>query len=95
MPSLVTATVLFVGSIAATLAAIPAASRPLMVAQAMVPPTGMMDAQHPMPLNERYLKRFPQPARVGDLIGLPVLDLNSSTTGRNVSGRSSALLSVR
>jgi hypothetical protein len=42
------------------------------LAQAMVPPTGMMDAQHPMPTNERYLKRLPQPARVGDLIGLPV-----------------------
>src|SRR5271157_232391 len=52
-----------------------------MLAQAMVPPTGMMDTQHPMPMNERYLKRFPQPARVGDLIGLPVLDLNSSTLG--------------
>src|SRR5580700_555892 len=50
-------------------------------AQAMVPPTGMMDAQQLMPMNERYLKRFPQPARVGDLIGLPVLDLNSSTLG--------------
>jgi hypothetical protein len=81
MPSLVTATVLFVGLIVAALAAIPATSRPLMVAQAMVPPTGMMDAQHPTPPNERYLKRFPQPARVGDLIGLPVLDLNSSTLG--------------
>ena len=34
----------------------------------------MMDAQHPMPMNERMLKRFPQPVRVGDLIGLPVLD---------------------
>ena len=51
------------------------------LAQAMVPRTGMMDAQHPMPMNERYLKRFPQPVRVGDLIGLPVLDLNSSTVG--------------
>jgi PRC-barrel domain len=51
------------------------------LAQAMLPRTGMMDAQHPMPMNERYLKRFPQPARVGDLIGLPVLDLNSSTIG--------------
>jgi hypothetical protein len=50
-------------------------------AQAMIPPTGMMDAQHPMPIKERYLKRFPQPARVGDLIGLPVLDLNSTTLG--------------
>jgi PRC-barrel domain protein len=34
-----------------------------------------------MPMKERYLKRFPQPARVGDLIGMPVLDLNSKTLG--------------
>ena len=81
MPSSVTATALYVGLIAAALAAIPAASRPLVVAQAVVPPTGMMDAQHPVPLNGRYQKRFPQPARVGDLIGLPVLDLSSSTLG--------------
>jgi hypothetical protein len=47
----------------------------------MMPPTGMMDAQHPMPMNERYGKRFPQPALVGDLVGLPVLDRNSSTLG--------------
>jgi hypothetical protein len=81
MPSSVTVTALLVGLIAAAPATIPAASRPLVMAQAMVPPTGMMDAQHPMPLTERYLKRFPQPARVGDLIGLPVLDLSSSTLG--------------
>jgi hypothetical protein len=53
----------------------------LMLAQAMVPPTGMMDAEHPMPMNERYIKRFPQPVRVGDLINLPVLDLDASTLG--------------
>jgi hypothetical protein len=53
----------------------------VVLAQAMVPPTGMMDTQHPMPMNERYLKRFPQDTRVGDLIGLPVLDLSSSTLG--------------
>jgi hypothetical protein len=53
----------------------------IVLAQATVPPTGMMDSQHPMPMNERYLKRFPQPARVGDLVGLSVLDLNSSTLG--------------
>ena len=58
------------------------ARSPLIVlAQATVPPTGMMDSQHPMPMNERYLNRFPQPARVGDLVGLPVLDLKSSTLG--------------
>ncbi|HEY2527602.1 MAG TPA: PRC-barrel domain-containing protein [Xanthobacteraceae bacterium] len=56
-------------------------NRSVVLAQAMVPPSGMMDAQRPMPMNERYRKRFPQPARVGDLIGLPVLDLNSSTLG--------------
>ncbi len=55
---------------------------PLVVlAQAMIPRTGMMDAQNAMPMKERYLKRFPQPARVGDLIGLPVIDLNSRTLG--------------
>ncbi len=32
-------------------------------------------------MNEHYLKRFPQPARVGDLIDLPVLDLDSSSLG--------------
>jgi hypothetical protein len=63
-------------------AASAAASGPLLVlAQAMVPPTGMMDAQHPMSMNERMLKRFPQPVRVGDLIGLPVLNENASTLG--------------
>jgi PRC-barrel domain len=40
-----------------------------------------MDAEHPMPMNERMLKRFPQPVRVGDLIGLPVLNENASTLG--------------
>ena len=59
----------------------PLGSRFVVLVQAMIPRTGMMDAQHPMPMNERYLKRFPQPARVGDLIGLPVLDLNTKTLG--------------
>jgi hypothetical protein len=49
----------------------------MVLAQAMEP--RMMDAQNPMPMEERYLKRFPQPARVSDLIGLPVLDLYSKT----------------
>jgi hypothetical protein len=52
----------------------------LMLAQAMVPRTGMMDAEHPMPMKERMLKRFPQPVRVGDIIGLPVLDMRTSST---------------
>jgi PRC-barrel domain len=70
------------GAIGLTLAAMLAAANPAAVrAQAMIPPTGMMDAQHPMPMNERYLKRFPQPVRVGDLVGLPVLDDQMSTLG--------------
>src|SRR5215469_2523310 len=60
---------------------VPASSGPVVVAQAMIPRTGMMDAQHPMPMKERYLKRFPQSVRVGDLIGMPVLDLYSKTLG--------------
>src|SRR5215470_14429031 len=59
----------------------PAGGRLIVLAQAMVPRTGMMDAQNPMPMKERYLKRFPQPARVGDLIRMPVLDLDSKTLG--------------
>lgn len=53
----------------------------LVVAQAMVPPTGMEDAGHPMPMVDRMARRFPQPVRVGDLVGLPVLDSNASTIG--------------
>jgi hypothetical protein len=26
--------------------------------------------RNPMPMKERYLKRFPQPARIGDLVGM-------------------------
>ena len=60
---------------------VPAGSRLIVVAQAMIPRTGMMDAQNSMPMKERYLKRFPQPARIGKLIGMPVLDLYSKTLG--------------
>jgi hypothetical protein len=65
------------------LASTPAETSALpMLAQAMVPPTGTMDTEHPMPMNERMLKRFPQPVRVGDLIGLPMLNESASTLGR-------------
>ncbi len=71
------------GCAAGSLAAAPtaAANGPYVLAQAMVPPTGMIDANKPMPMEERYLARYPQPARVGFLIGLPVLDLHASTIG--------------
>lgn len=68
-------------------AAPPAAfGRTFRVAQAMIPPTGMgpedkaMAAQD-MAEAERMRRRFPQPVRVGDLIGLPVLDNNARTLG--------------
>ena len=54
----------------------------MIFAQAMVPPTGMEDDKKPMPMNQRMLRRFPQPVRVGDLIGLPVLDDSERTLGR-------------
>jgi hypothetical protein len=50
-------------------------------AQAMVPPTGMEDDKKPMTPGQRMQARFPQNVRVGDLIGLPVLDDRSSTLG--------------
>jgi hypothetical protein len=96
MRSSVTATALFVGLIAAANATMPAARPPLVLAQvvlaqvvlaqvvlaqAMVPPTGMDDANKPMPMVERMNRRFPQPVRVGDLIGLPMLDDRASTLG--------------
>ncbi len=56
------------------------------VAQATVPPTGMGSedkamAAEGMPAAERMRRRFPQPARVGSLIGLPVIDENARTLG--------------
>jgi hypothetical protein len=54
---------------------------PVITAQAMIPPTGMDDAAKPMPMQTRMQMRFPQPARVGDLVGLPVLDDQAATLG--------------
>ena len=51
------------------------------LAQAMVPPTGMSDGDQAMAQEERMRRRFPQPVRVGFLVGLPVLDDNSKTIG--------------
>jgi hypothetical protein len=68
--------------------AVPPASarQPFVLAQAMVPPTGMgaedkaMAARH-MAEAERMQRRFPQPVRVGDVIGIPVLDDDGRTLG--------------
>jgi hypothetical protein len=55
-------------------------AEPMRLAQAphdMVPQTPM-----PSAAEARMQMRFPQPVRVGDLIGLPVLDDEDSTLGR-------------
>ena len=76
-----TATALIAGLMLPADATTPVSNPPIVVAQAMVPPTGMDDANKPMPMVDRMNRRFPQPVRVGDLIGLPVLDDRSSTLG--------------
>jgi hypothetical protein len=59
-------------------------SSPIVVAQAMIPRDGMMDAQNPMPMKERYLRRFPQPARACEnLWCLTTVDRASSTKGED------------
>jgi hypothetical protein len=52
-----------------------------LVAQATVAPTGMENEKRPMTAEQRMQARFPQPVRVGDLIGLPVLDESACTLG--------------
>jgi hypothetical protein len=80
------ATACAIGLSVATCAAqsFPAPDRAIVVAQAMIPPTGMDNsamAEKDMAAAERMGRRFPQPVRVGDLIGLPLLDENSRTIG--------------
>jgi hypothetical protein len=72
-----------IGLMASAAAATPDAR--LVLAQAMVPPTGAsdspLDMSEPGPMTERMNRRFPQPVRVGDLIGLRVLDDDDLTIG--------------
>jgi hypothetical protein len=63
-----------------------AVGRPIMLAQANIPPTGMgaedkaMAAAN-MAEDERMKRRYPQPIRVGALIGARVSDNDSRTIG--------------
>jgi len=62
------------------------AGRSLVLAQANIPPTGMGDkdmamAAANMAEDERMKRRFPQPIRVGALIGARVSDSDSRTLG--------------
>ena len=99
MKFLFTATTLLVGLMISAGATATVSTPSVVLAQAMVPPTGMDDATKPMPMIERMNRRFPQPVRVGDLIGLPVLDDRSSTLGfvrqvvRTAAGKTELIVS--
>jgi hypothetical protein len=57
------------------------AASQFVLAQTMVPPTGTEEQKKAMTPEQRMQARFPQNVRVGDLIGLPVLDDSASTLG--------------
>jgi hypothetical protein len=66
----------------ANTAPIMAMSEPAFIAaQAAAPPAGMGDSDKVLTPEQRMQRRFPQPVRVGDLIGLPVLDDSHRTLG--------------
>jgi hypothetical protein len=81
MAVLALAMVSMLSAYGASLPEMPVANPPLIVAQSMMPPTGTDDAMHPMSPEERMKRRFPQPVRVGDLIGLRVLNDDDLTLG--------------
>jgi hypothetical protein len=85
---LLLATALFIGAASpASADATPrTAGQNLVVAQANIPPTGMGDqdmamAAANMAAEERMKRRYPQPIRVGALIGARVSDNDSRTIG--------------
>ncbi|MBS0247775.1 MAG: PRC-barrel domain-containing protein [Proteobacteria bacterium] len=49
--------------------------------QAPRPGAESKDSDEEPTLDQKFKRRFPQPVRVGDLIGMPVLDFNDSTIG--------------
>jgi hypothetical protein len=62
---------------AAAVASVPAA----VIAQLVASSAGAGNTDQPETAEQRMRRRFPQPVRVGDLIGLPVLDESSRTLG--------------
>jgi hypothetical protein len=70
----------------AFLTAVPANTTPVSIAafriaQLALPPSVTGDAREPSAAEQRMRQRYPQPVRVGDLVGLPILDDNSRTLG--------------
>jgi hypothetical protein len=62
-------------------AAVPAGERALFVAAAPQSEPPAAKPERELTPEQRMQRRFPQPVRVGDLIGLPVLDWRDSTIG--------------
>jgi hypothetical protein len=78
-------TLVLVGAFAVG-AAVPANTAPVSVAafriaQLTAPPPATADAGEPSTAEQWMRRRYPQPVRVGDLVGLPFLDDNSRTLG--------------
>lgn len=69
-------------SAAKTAAGSATAIPPAWLAQVTADAAGAEGAKTPPTAEERMRRRFPQPARVGDLIGLPLLDEEHITLGR-------------
>ena len=61
--------------------AAPISDRALHIAQLTTFPAATGGAEPASPAEQRMLRRFPQPVRVGNLIGLPVIDENHHTIG--------------
>ncbi len=61
--------------------AAPLSDSALHIAQIATSPAATGGAPQPSPAEQRMLRRFPQPVRVSDLIGLPVIDKNHRTIG--------------
>jgi hypothetical protein len=74
---------LIIGLIAAAgaAAAVTGTDSHFALAQAADPPATMDDDDRPMTPEQRMQARFPQNVRVGDLIGLPLLDDSHRTLG--------------
>jgi hypothetical protein len=70
---------LLVLAFAASFAA--ASERPWLIAAAPNNPSAGQEEEKELSPEEKMARRFPQPVRVGDLIGLPVLDWRDNTLG--------------
>lgn len=57
------------------------AADPAIILAAAPQASQQSDTKDKLTPEERMARRFPQPVRVGDLIGLPVLDLDDATIG--------------